>query len=163
MRKLLAAKWILGFFFIATISWADDDQESIRNCLAAWGKHPFGKNKTMPDKVLSPSVKIMGIGGHDIDDSAQTPAPQLVLVKPSVNVMSKSTFRLGNPKGWYCLKGTVAVMGKAEFELHCDAKLASNNGDVAVLGANENQKGGVAVLGSIRVKTIGTCATTATK
>lgn len=135
----------------------DSDAEAIQNCLNAWGKHPFPKNKSVADLVLKPSVKVLGIGGRNVDDSRQTEKPSLVLVKPSVNVLSKSTFRFANPNGWYCLKGTVAVLGKAEFTVNCKARVASNNGDVAVLGKNENQEGGVAVLGSIRMKTVGNC------
>jgi hypothetical protein len=139
-------------------AFANDDEEAIQNCISAWGnKSPFGKNKTHADKVLSPSVKVLGIGGRDINDDQVTTKASLILVKPSVNVMSKSNFRLANPNGWYCLKSTVAVMGKANFEVHCKAHVASNNGDVAVLGANENEQGGVAVLGSIRLNTIGNC------
>jgi len=142
---------------VASPAQAESDYDAIRNCLNAWGTHPFPKDKGRADKVLSPSVKVLGIGGRDIEDANVTDKASLVLIKPSVNVLSKSTFRLTNPKGWYCLKGTVAVLGKAEFVLHCKAKMATNNGDVAVLGKNENQEGGVAVLGSIRVKTIGDC------
>lgn len=145
-------------FLILNLAVADSDAEAIQNCLNAWGKHPFPKNKSVADKVLKPSVKVLGIGGRDVDDSSQTEKPSLVLVKPSVSVMSKTRFRFANPNGWYCLKGTVAVLGKAEFTVNCKAKIASNNGDVAVLGKNENQEGGVAVLGAIRLKTIGNCA-----
>ena len=134
---------------------ADSDANAIRNCLSAWGNHPFGKNKTYADKVLSPSVKVLGIGGRDVADTQKTSKPQLVLIKPSVSVMSKTSFKLENPNGWYCLKATVAVLGKADFEVHCKAHMASNAGDVAVLGANDNDKGGVAVLGSIRLRTTG--------
>lgn len=152
--------FFLVVFFLGSMSFlrADSDAETIYNCLKAWGKHPFPKEKRTADKVLSPSVKVLGIGGRNVEDSIDTSKPSLVLIKPSVNVLSKTTFRLVNPNGWYCLKGTVAVLGKAEFTVHCKAKVASNNGDVAVLGANDNQEGGVAVLGSIRLKTVGNCA-----
>ncbi|MEZ4815648.1 MAG: hypothetical protein R3A80_10650 [Bdellovibrionota bacterium] len=148
----------LLFLSILSFARAESDSETIQNCLNAWGNHPFAKDKRIADKVLSPSVKVLGIGGRNIDDSKKTSKPSLVLVKPSVSVLSKSVFRLANPNGWYCLKGTVAVLGKTEFELDCHAKMASNNGDVAVLGANDNQEGGVAVLGSIRLKSIGNCS-----
>ena len=152
------------FFFIVILSltpspklFANSDEDALRNCLSAWPQHPFGKNRLHADKVFSPSVKIMGIGGRDVDDSTVTTKPELVLIKPSVNVMSKSVFRLGNPNGWYCLKSTVAVLGKAEIEMNCKSHVASNSGDVAVLGANDNKQGGVAVLGAIRLKTTGAC------
>lgn len=157
MNKIL----ILGaclFLGVSQTLRADSDSNAIRNCLGAWGKHPFGKNKVYADKVLSPSVKVFGIGGRDVADTQKTSTPQLVLIKPSVSVMSKTSFKLENPNGWYCLKATVAVLGKADFQVNCKAHVASNSGDVAVLGANENDKGGVAVLGSIRMRTTG-CGT----
>lgn len=154
MKNLFVA---IVFSFAASMLHAESDEEAIYNCLKAWGKHPFSEDKRIADKVLSPSVKVLGIGGRNIEDT-ETAKPSLVLIKPSVNVLSKTTFRLTNSNGWYCLKGTVAVLGKAEFTVHCKAKIASNNGDVAVLGKNENQEGGVAVLGSIRIKTVGNCA-----
>ena len=153
MKNLFVAA---AFLLSSSLLRAESDAEAIYNCMKAWGKHPFPEDKRVADKVLSPSVKVLGIGGRNIEDT-QTAKPSLVLIKPSVNVLSKSTFRLANPNGWYCLKGTVTVLGKAEFTVHCKAKIASNNGDVAVLGKNENQEGGIAVLGSIRLKTIGDC------
>jgi len=35
----------------------------------------------------------------DVVDDVATPDPQLVLVKPAVNVMAKASFRLMNPNG----------------------------------------------------------------
>lgn len=154
--KVFSALLLASVLFV-NHSQAESDFDSIQSCLSAWGKHPFPKDKSRADKVLSPSVKVLGFGGRNIDDSQNTEKASLILIKPSVNVLSKSTFRLANPNGWYCLKGTVAVLGKAEFEVHCSAHVASNNGDVAVLGKNENQEGGVAVLGAIKLKTIGNC------
>jgi hypothetical protein len=66
--------------------------------------------------------------------------------------MAKTTLRLMNPNGWYCLKSNVAVLGKLEIQVDCKAHLAaSGDGGTAVLASNESGKG-VAVLGSLRVK-----------
>ena len=45
----------------------------------------------------------------DVVDDEATAAPQLVLVKPSVNVLTKGRFRLMNPNGWYCFESAVKL------------------------------------------------------
>jgi len=76
---------------------AVSEGDAIKSCLAAWGEHPFRSAEEQPFKVLSPSVKVLGVG-QDVTDESETDEPQLVLVKPSVNVLTKSNFRLMNPK-----------------------------------------------------------------
>ena len=124
------------------------DQAAIQSCLSHWGKHPFPK-KNPEFKVISAKVKVLGIGGEMKDDIASDD-PALVLVKPSVTVLSKSDLKLLNPNGWYCLKGQVSVLGKSEIKLHCKAHLASSSDGATVLGGNDTDQG-VAVLGTIRV------------
>lgn len=142
------------FLFVSVEAHASSDREAVAACLSNWGKHPFGKDLAeVKFRTISPGVKILGIGGSNLNDSAVTSSPELVLVKPSVNVLSKSTFKLLNPQGWYCLKGTTAVLGSAHFEIHCKANMASvDDNKTGVLGAADSD--GVAVLGSIRVKKI---------
>ncbi len=96
-------------FFLPTFSFGDDLDE-IRNCLNHWQEHPF-KSGTPKFRTLTTRVKVMGIGDETVD-SVKTDQPDLVLIKPNVTVMSKSTLRLLNPNGWYCMKGKVAVLGK---------------------------------------------------
>ncbi len=116
-------------------------------CLKAWGKHPFGQNPSF--RKLAAKVKVLGIGGtvKDMETSSQ---PELILVKHSVSVMSKQTYQLMNPNGWYCLKGAVAVLGKSEINIHCKAHLASTDDGTAVAASNDGDSG-VAVLGKIQI------------
>jgi len=129
-------------------------EESIRKCISAWGNSPF-PSSTAPHRVLKPGVKVFGIG-NTIEDQTATANPQLILVKPGVNVLGKTVYRLMNPNGWYCFKSNVSVLGKLEIEAHCKAHIATAADGANVLGADDSQSG-VAVLGSIRVKRVG-CA-----
>ncbi len=138
-----------SFLFISMISHAD--KEDINDCLKGWGKHPFGEKPQY--RTLNTSVKILGIG-KKIADNTQTKKPALVLVKPSVNVLSKSTMKLLNPNGWYCLKANVGVLGKTTIEIDCKAKLALGDGQaVTVLGSQgKGEETGIAILGKTQVK-----------
>ncbi|HEX4922833.1 MAG TPA: hypothetical protein VFV50_02070 [Bdellovibrionales bacterium] len=128
------------------------DRDSIRACLKSWGKHPF-KAESPEFRTISASVKVFGIGGK-VEDDRKTDEPELVLIKPSVNVFSKGTFRLLNPNGWYCLKGKVAVFSKVEIQLHCKASLASSSDGATILASNDRSDG-VTVFGKSEVKKIG--------
>ena len=112
-----------------------------------WAKHPFSK-KNPHYRTIATKVKVLGIGDN-INDETATKIPDLVLIKPSVAVLSKISMRLMNPNGWYCLKTSVSVLGKSAISLNCKASLASSKDGANVLGANET--GGVSVLGSLRV------------
>jgi hypothetical protein len=104
--------------------------------------------------VLSPSVKVLGVGA-EVTDEIETDQPQLVLVKPSVNVLTKSDFRLMNPNGWHCFASNVTVLAKSEITAHCRAHLASSRDSVAVAGGNKGGSEGVTVLGKAVVKRVG--------
>ncbi len=146
----LLALGLLPFFPQSAEAQSAADRAVVRECLKNWPKAPFKDSESLSFDVLEPSVKVIGIGGKDIYDGPSEKA-KLVLVKASVNVMSKSTMKLMNPKGWYCIKGSTAVLGSVHFEVDCKAQVASvNDGKVAVLGAAEKE--GVAVLGSVRLK-----------
>lgn len=142
---------------LASIAWGgeDGDRDSIRSCLKSWSRHPF-KAEAPEYRTLSTSVKVFGIGGK-VEDDRNTEAPELVLIKPSVNVFSKGTFRLLNPNGWYCLKGKVAVFSKVEIQLHCKANLASSSDGATILASNDRSDG-VTVFGKSEVKKIGCAA-----
>ena len=121
-------------FSMPTLATEIDD--SIANCLKAWGKHPFGNNPNY--KTLATSVKVFGIGA-DPTDAEVTNSPSLVLVNPGVNVMGGSTIELLNPNGWYCLRNDVNVMGGLTTKVHCKAHLASaTESSVTVLGSNSD-------------------------
>ena len=114
---------------------------SIAACLNAWGnQHPFKDKKKIKFRVIEGNVKVFGVGGNIYDDSP-TNYPQLILVKPGVNVMGKMAYDLLNPNGWYCLKAKVNVMGKSVINLACKAHLASTSGTTTVLGASQGQSG----------------------
>jgi hypothetical protein len=127
--------------------------DAIRSCLAAWGETPFRTAEEPRFKVLSPSVKVLGVG-QDVTDETETDQPQLVLVKPSVNVLTKSNFRLLNPNGWYCFAANVTVLAKSEITAHCRAHLASSRDGVTIAGGNKGTEG-VTVFGKAVVKRVG--------
>lgn len=152
MRSIL----ILGLFLslaAARDAKAVTEADAIKSCLAAWGEHPFGTTDEPRYKVLSPSVKVLGVGS-EVSDETETDQPQLVLVKPSVNVLTKSDYRLMNPNGWYCFASNVTVLAKSEITAHCRAHLASSRESVAVAGGNKGTEG-VTVLGKAVVKRVG--------
>ncbi len=115
-------------------------------CLAVWGdSHPFKDDSKLRFRVLDSSVKIFGIG-TDITDNAETTEPQLIVVRPGVNLMGKLTFHLMNPKGWYCFEKNVTVMAKSEVTLACTAQVASAGPGATVMGSSPGQ-GGTTVMG----------------
>jgi hypothetical protein len=119
---------------------------AVKACLAVWGdSHPFKDDSRLRFKVLESSVKVFGIGS-DITDDAETTDPQLILVRPAVNVMGKLTFRLMNPKGWYCFEKNITVMAKSEVTLACTAQVAAGSGGSTVMGSSPGQ-GGTTVMG----------------
>ncbi len=136
----------------------DGDRLAVGRCLAAWkDKHPFGTQKTPEYKVMGATVQVLGIG-DDMTDEESTKEPRLVLVKPTVAVLSKSSIRLMNPNGWYCLKANVTVLAKTVIEVACNASIADSRDGVAVLGSNSQGTGkGVTVLGKTELKRQG-CA-----
>jgi hypothetical protein len=118
----------------------------VKACLGAWGDaHPFKDDSKLRFRVLETSVKVFGIG-DDISDKDGTDDPQLILVRPGVNVMGKLTFHLMNPKGWYCFEKNVTVMAKSEITVACTAQVASAGPGATVLGSSPG-KGGTTVMG----------------
>ena len=133
-----------------------DDQRALDECIAEWGnKSPFKKG-ARAHTTIGTGVKVFGIGKGQSGQDAPTDKPALYLVRPSVNVAGKTTLRLSNPKGWYCMGNAVTVAGKIAIEAHCDAKIATaRSGDgTSVMGANDAQQG-VAVMGSLRITRFG--------
>jgi hypothetical protein len=128
-----------------------DDQQALDGCIASWGsKAPFRKGHRA-DSVIGTGVKVFGIGSGQSGNDAPTDKPALVLVRPAVNVMGKSTIRLNNPKGWYCFRSNVTVAGSLNIEAHCDAHIASAREDGTSVGAVDESNKGVAVFGALRV------------
>ena len=131
-----------------------NDQQAANECIAAWGaKSPFKIGKK-PDLILATGVKVFGLGQGQSND-APTDKPSLVVVHPSVNVAGKSTIRLGNPNGWYCLRNQTTVAGKITIVAHCKAHLAHTRDDGASVAAADDTGKGVAVMGALRVQRFG--------
>jgi len=145
----------IAIMLFSSTSFADD-QDSIDQCIASWGKDSPFKKGTPAAMVLGTGVKVFGIGSSgNADNDKPTDKPVLVMVKPAVNVMGKSTIRVANPNGWYCFRANVTVMGKIEIEAQCTAHLGSARDDSATVGAADDTNKGVAVFGALRVTRFG--------
>ena len=150
-KKLIKLITLGVFILISMPTFATEDNDSIANCLKAWGQHPFGNN---PDyKTLGTSVTVFGIG-DEAADLKVTNSPSLVLVNSGVNVMGGTTMLLLNPNGWYCLRSNVNVMGGLTIKVHCKAHLASATESATVLGSNPDNKS-ITVMGSTKVEPVG--------
>ena len=153
IRSLFAA---LAIAVVPAAAFAND-QAVLDACITSWGKDaPFKKGKAA-DRVVATGVKVFGIGNAQSGNDAPTDKPVLVYVRPAVNVMGKSTIRLGNPNGWYCFRSNVTVAGKISIQAHCKAHLASAKEDGTAVGAADDSGKGVAVFGALRVTRFG-CA-----
>ena len=124
------------------------DETAITKCLAAWGKHPF-KGKNPSYRTLRNHGKNHGYRER-CGRQRTTSKPELILIKPAVNVMTKTAFRLLNPNGWYCFASNVTVMGVSAITAACSTHLASAHDGVAVAGSNTDTEG-VTVLGKAEV------------
>ena len=131
-----------------------EDQPTLDACIKSWGKSPF-KPGTPASTVISPSVKVFGVGGSGGATDSATDKPELVLVRPAVNVMGKSTIHLQNPNGWYCMRSNVNVAGKMEIEVPCKSHIASANAEGATVGGVDESNKGVTVFGPLRVTRVG--------
>jgi hypothetical protein len=137
--------------FLSTTALASD-QAALDACIASWGKDsPFRKG-TPASSTIATGVKVFGIGSAQSGNDAPTDKPVLVMIRPAVNVMGKSTIRLANPKGWYCFRSNVTVAGSLNIEAHCNAHIASAKEDGTSVGAVDQSNKGVAVFGALRVK-----------
>ncbi len=145
--------FVLMFFFMPIAAFGSNDTH-VKSCLRHWKKTPFDSSN--PNyRTISTSVNVFG-AGKDIEDTKRTKSPDLVFLKPSVNVLGKSTIKLLNPNGWYCLKSNTNVLGKAVIELHCKAKLAISNTGATVLGSEEgDSQGSTTVLGKTKIRRVG--------
>ncbi|MDD5410351.1 MAG: hypothetical protein PHF31_02905 [Methylobacter sp.] len=148
LNKLIILSMAILFSMPAFATETDD---SIANCLKAWGKHPFGNNPTY--KTLATSVTVFGIGDES-SDLEVTNSPSLVLVNSGVNIMGGTTMLLLNPNGWYCLRSNVNVMGGLTIKVHCKAHLASATESATVLGSNPDNKS-ITVMGSTEIEPVG--------
>lgn len=131
-----------------------NDQQAANECIAAWGaKSPF-KVGTKPDRIIATGVKVFGLGKGQSNEEA-TSKPSLIVVHPAVNVAGKTTIRLANPNGWYCLRNQTTVAGKIAIVAHCNAHLAHTRDDGTSVAAADDTGKGVAVMGALRVQRFG--------
>jgi hypothetical protein len=151
MRYLYAA---ISLMLISIPAFAGD-QESLDGCIGSWGKASPFKKGTPAGSTIATGVKVFGIGNSQTGNDAVTDKPSLVLVRPAVNVMGKSTIRLANPRGWYCFRSNVNVAGAMNIEAHCDAHIASAHEDGTSVGATDQSNKGVVVFGSLRITRFG--------
>ena len=152
MNRIIIAALLLA---AAGTALAEEDQGAVDGCIAQWGsKSPFRKG-TKPETVVATGVKVFGVGSSSSGNDAPTNHAALILVRPAVNVMGKSTIKLNNPRGWYCLRSTVNVAGKMEIEAPCDAHIASATTEGAAVGAADDTGKGVSVFGALRVTRYG--------
>jgi hypothetical protein len=154
MRRKYSWVLICCLLLIPTLGWPIEggDRDALRACLKSWGQHPFVEGG-FDYRTIAPSVRVFGTG-VSVQDDRETEQPELVLVKPSVSVFSRSTIKLLNPQGWYCLKGKVAVFSSVDIQIDCRANLASSSDGATVLGSND-RRDGVTVFGNSSVYRIG--------
>ena len=88
----------------------------------------------------------MGFGSTETRDDSRTNYPQLILVKASVSVATKTTFRFDNPNGWYCLAANVTVAANTIVNAHCGTHVADARSGAAVIASTETGTGGGARL-----------------
>ena len=151
-RYLLA---LAAFAAVVPAYAASEDQAAVDECIAHWGRSTPFKKGTAPDGVLSTGVKVFGLGQGTTGDDPVTDKPRLVLVRPAVNVMGKSTIQLRNPHGWYCFRTNVTVMGKIQIEAQCDAHIMAASDQGTAVGAADDSNKGVAVFGALRITRVG--------
>jgi len=148
---------LLAVCLVGSASAATQDQAALDGCIASWGKRsPFPKG-TPAETIIGTGVKVFGVGSSQTGNDLPTDKPALILVRPAVNVMGKSTIRLSNPKGWYCFRSNVTVAGALHIDAHCTAQIASAKEDGTSVGAVDESHSGVAVFGALRVTRFG-CA-----
>lgn len=111
----------------------------VKMCLNNWGTHPFKGD--IKFRLMETSVKVFGLG-NNVVDNVPTDYPQLIYIRPSVSVMSKTTYELKNPNGWYCFKSKVNVMSKTVIKAACKAHITTATGKATVLGKSEAEAEG---------------------
>lgn len=136
---------------LASASVIAADQHVVDQCIAEWGSASPFKKGTAPNRIITPGVKVFGVGNSNSGDATVTDTPSLILVRAAVNVLGKSNIRLANPNGWYCFESNVTVAGTMAIAAHCNAHIASaQDNSTSVMARNESDKG-VAVMGALRV------------
>lgn len=123
---------------------------SIEACYAEWGDHPFADASTQEFTYIEPIIRVMGFGSAEYSDKA-TDAPTLYLVGLNINDLTRTTYTLNNPNGWYCFYNNVTVTARQEVHMVDGAHIADAKSHVHVLGSGDRGHGGIVVLGAVRV------------
>lgn len=151
LQPCLPGLLILLLLTLAPILDASELEDSLSSCLDVWEEHPFGA--APPYRTLGTTLNIFGMG-TDLKDPYPSDTADLVLVRPSLNIMGGKTIELLNPNGWYCLLGDVNVMGRLTIQTDCRAHLAFAGEGLSIL-AGSSPKQAVTVVGSTRIERVG--------
>ena len=146
---------VLASLLLAASAAAFADQAAIDGCIASWGSRSPFKKGAKPEITIATGVKVFGVGSSQSGNDPPTSKPQLILVRPAVNVMGKTTIKLSNPNGWYCFRSNVTVAGALHIDAPCNAQIASAKEDGTSVGAADESGKGVAVFGALRVNRYG--------
>lgn len=153
MTKMSSIILVALFIITSSSAHALSSEKVISKCLKSFGNHPFDK-KNPKFRVIEPTIKVFGFG-RNIVDKGRTDNVELVLIKNPISVLSKTTYQLENPNGWYCMHGKVAVLAKTIINLDCAARFATSNGTVRILAKDRTEdRGGVIVLGKTEIKRV---------
>ncbi len=132
------------------------DLDALHHCLAAWPNNPFlGTGRVDHFKEIYAAVSVLSSGAA-INDTENTPFPELILVDAGVNVLGSPTYNLLNKNGYYCMRVNVNVMTNLGVNLHCNARLADSKVDVNVLSTQNDTTAGVGVnvLSGVKLTTV---------
>ena len=129
---------------------SESNQNSLQTCYDAWGDHPFQDPAQQTFTYVDVKIRVMGFGSAEYSDEP-TSEPVLYLVGLNVNNLTRTTYWLNNPNGWYCFYNNVTVMARQEVRVADGAHIADANDPLAILGSGTKQHSGVVILGAVRV------------
>ena len=129
---------------------SESNQNSLQTCYDIWGDHPFRDPAQQTFTNVDVIIRVMGLGAEEYRDEP-TSEPVLYLVGMNVNYLTRTTYWLNNPNGWYCFYNNITVMARQEVQLVEGAHIADANDSIHILGSGDPRHGGVVVLGAVRV------------
>lgn len=157
--SLVSLGWIAssGLLLMSGVAYSSSPTSAARalnDCAKQWESQPFGKiTEDTKFRTITGKVRVMGIGSETVDDEV-TDAPVLILIEPSVNVLTKTLYRLLNPNGYYCLKSKVAVLAKTVIVADCKAHIAATQGTDVLASNDGGPNQGVGVLASSQIERV---------
>jgi len=123
-------------------------QNALQTCYEQWEGHPFDEPSKQEFTYIEPIIRVMGFGSAEYSDEP-TGADTLYLVGMNVNDLTRTTYTLNNPNGWYCFFNNVTVTAKQEVHIVRGAHIADANEHVHVLGRGDPDHSGIIVLGGV--------------